>query len=59
MTGGKGAGGGGNAAHVSAAIRVLAVKRGRCRAKGQRGKKQVTSSAPKDGRAAAADLVTD
>lgn len=41
---------GGNGAHVSAAIRVLAVKRGRCRAKGQRGKKQVTSSAPKDGR---------
>lgn len=39
-----------NAAHVSAAIKVLAVKRGRCRAKGQQGKKQVTSSAPKDGR---------
>lgn len=36
--------------HVSAAIRVLAVKHGRCRAKGQRGKKQVTSSALKDGR---------
>lgn len=39
-----------NAAHVSAAIRVLAVKRSCCRAKGQQGIKQVTSSAPKDGR---------
>lgn len=38
-----------NAAHVSAAIRVLAVKRSRCRAKGQQGIKQVTFSAPKDG----------